>query len=549
MKKIITIAMIVFSMNAFGQAPDWAWAKSAGGSSQDEGKAIKTDLSGNVFVIGNFQSPSINYGTTTLTNVSSGTADIFIVKYSPSGNVLWAKSGGGSNDDYGNSISTDASGNLFVTGLFHSTTLNFGTVTLTNSGVGADIFIVKYSPSGNVLWAKSAGGTSYDGSFSISTDTGGNAFVTGGSSSTSITFGTTTLSNGGGYNIFTAKYDALGNVLWAKSAVGTSSSYGNGVCSDASGNVIVTGEFGGSIAFGTFYLTNTYSYTDIFIVKYDALGNVLWAKSAGGNDWDYGRSVATDAFGNVFITGYFLSSTVTFGNIPLTNPMGSEVVFIVKYDAAGNVLWGRSAEGTTENESYSISTNGNGDSFLTGMYSSATIFFGGSVSLQKYPGYGDDIFVVKYDPSGNVLWATTVGGPDDERGYSVSTDANGNVFLTGWSKSPSYSFGTTTLTIAGTSNADMFISKLNSTTGIEELQNGDFTIAPNPFTFQTTITFSAVQKNSTIIIVDLLGKEIKRINFTGTELILEKGIMTEGIYFVQTTDEQKHISIKKVVIQ
>ena len=323
---------------AFSQS--WIWAKSAGGSNRDMGYNITTDATGNVLVTGYFNSSSITFGTTTLTNAHADSADIFLVKYDPSGNVLWAKSAGGSASDIGNSVTTDATGNVFVTGYFKSSTITFGTYTLTNSGDG-DIFLVKYDPSGNVLWAKSAGGTNSDVGWSVTTDATGNVFITGYFESSSITFGTYTLTNAhaGDGDIFLVKYDPSGNVLWVKSAGGTNEDWGNwgtSVTTDASGNVFVTGVFGSSpMTFGTYTLTKV-GGSDIFLVKYDPNGNVLWAKSAGGTNEDWGNSVTTDATGSVFVTGSFESSSVTFGTYTLTNA-GDGDIFVAKFGTSTGI--------------------------------------------------------------------------------------------------------------------------------------------------------------------------------------------------------------------
>ena len=188
-------------------------------------------------------------------------------------NWQWAKSAGGTSNDFGRSVSTDASGNVLVTGYFSSATLTFGTTTIINAGL-ADIFIVKYDPNGNVLWATSAGGTGSEGGTGLAIDSSGNALVTGYYQSNTITFGTTTLTNtdsiGITSDVFLVRYDVNGNALWAKSAGGTSEDVGCAISTDANGNVLVTGYFGSdSLSFGNTVLTNdtTNNTYDIFVAK------------------------------------------------------------------------------------------------------------------------------------------------------------------------------------------------------------------------------------------------------------------------------------------
>jgi hypothetical protein len=124
MKKLYTIilfALVVMIANA--QSPNWKWAKSAGGLADDFGNSITTDASGNVYVTGYFLSATITFGSYTLTNANTSSADFFIVKYDALGNVLWAKRAGGTLGDAGNSISTVTSGNVYVAGYFSSSTI------------------------------------------------------------------------------------------------------------------------------------------------------------------------------------------------------------------------------------------------------------------------------------------------------------------------------------------------------------------------------------------------------------------------------------------
>jgi hypothetical protein len=330
------------------------WAKKEGGSNEDEGIGIATDGSGNVYVTGLFTSSSINFEGFIITNAGSGNGDIFVVKYDPSGTVLWAKSAGGSGDDWGNSITTDGSGNVYVTGLFISSSITFGNTILYNAGTSSqDIFIVKYEPtSGNVVWAKRAGGSDNDHANGVITDIDGNVYVTGGFASPSITFGGIILANAasGSNDMFIVKYDPSGTVLWAKKAGGSFQDNGWGIAAqgtEGSDNVFVTGAFSSpSITFGNITLTNNHKSTDIFIVKYKASdGTVQWAKCAGGTGTDIAWGIATDGDGNAYLTGYFTSTSITFGTITLSNNSKWADMFITKYNADGNVPWAKCVSG------------------------------------------------------------------------------------------------------------------------------------------------------------------------------------------------------------
>jgi len=364
---------------------------------------------------------------------------------------LWATKAGGMGGDLCQGIAVDASGNSYVTGGFEGTAI-FGSTTL-ESGGSQDIFVAKLDNRGNWLWAKKAGGTDSDYGYGIAVDASGNSYVTGYFKG-SATFGSTTLTNNGFANIFIAKLDSSGNWLWAKNAgysgCGTS---GNGIAVDASGNIYVTGDFSGSATFGSITLTSN-GDSDIFIAKLDSSGNWLWAKNAGGTDYDYGQGIAVDASGNSYVTGYFESTTATFGSTTLTSS-GFSDIFVAKLDSSGNWLWIKNAGGTDYYEGCGIAVDTSGNSYVIGWFEGSATF--GSATLTSNG--DDDIFVTKLDSSGNWLWAKKAGGTDYYEGCGIAVDASGNSYITGFF-SDSATFGSTTLTSNG--YCDIFIAKLDS---------------------------------------------------------------------------------------
>ena len=223
------------------QPPDWVWARSgkSGNQGGSEGISIATDLYNNVYVTG-YYVDTITFGSYTISAVV-GQESAYLAKYDPYGNVLWAKGNKdltnlSSAEGYG--VCTDALGNCYMTGLCWDGVV-FGSDTLNGS-----IFLVKYDPSGNVVWAKSDGGGGAGDSYAVAVDTFGNVFITGTFGAPSITFGSYTLPCLGAQNVFLAKYDSSGNVLWAKRGGGsTGRDVGYGVATDALGNAYITGDF------------------------------------------------------------------------------------------------------------------------------------------------------------------------------------------------------------------------------------------------------------------------------------------------------------------
>ncbi|MGD0710935.1 MAG: SBBP repeat-containing protein [Bacteroidales bacterium] len=428
----------------FAQIPNWLWAKSAGGSKYDIATSVVTDASGNSYVTGYFESPVISFGTDTLTN--AGGYDIFLAKYNINGNLQWAKSAGGKYWDKANSIALDSSGNIYVTGCFQSDTLIFGSTTLIDKG-GYNIFLVKYDNNGNVIWAKSAGGTGNDYATSVAVDASGNVLLTGNYSSPSINFGNSILMNTGYNDIFLAKYDANGNVLWAISEGGGDDDYASSVAVDTLGNTYLAGYFySPSIKFGSTILINE-AGNNVFLAKFDSNGNVLWAKSAGETTIGQVSSVAVDASGNAYLTGYYSSSTISFDIITLTNTnVLFNDIFLVKYDANGNTLWARNAGGVDDDKAYAVAVDASGNAYLTGYFNSPTITFG-STTITNGGIY--NIFLSKYSTDGNLIWANRLGGNNDDVANSIALDATGNIFVTGDFLSDTICFGSDTLKNVG----------------------------------------------------------------------------------------------------
>ena len=344
---------------------NWLWAQKAGGTSDDGGYSIAIDSSGNSYVTGYFHSTA-SFGNITLT--SSGSYDIFVAKLDSNGNWLWAKKAGGTSDDYGYSITIDFSGNSYVTGYFYSTA-SFGTTTLTSSG-DCDIFVAKMDSSGNWLGANQAGGTGEDYGFSIAIDSSGNSYVTGYFQGIAY-FGTTTLTSSGGDDIFVATLNNGGNWQWAQKAGGTSWDYGLGIAIDSSGNSYVTGYFYSTASFGTTTLTSSGNY-DIFVAKLDSDGNWLWANQAGGTSWDYGLGIAIDSSGNSYVTGYF-QGTASFGTTTITSS-GNYDIFVAKLDSDGSWLGANQAGGTGRDDARSIATDSSGNCYVTGLFEETASF-------------------------------------------------------------------------------------------------------------------------------------------------------------------------------
>jgi len=384
----------------------------------------------------------------------------YLAKYDSQGNLEWAKSDSGFPIAYSgpSSVCVDAAGNSYLAGGFDDT-VYFDSFRLIDKGFG-DMYLVKRDSMGNVLWAKSYGtDSSSDYATGVTTDLNGNIYIAGTFGYTSIIFGSDTLYNAvWAYSVFLVKLDSSGNVLWARNSQSTVDDLGYSVATDSWGNIFVTGYFESpSISFGSYTLTNNGHY-NIFLAKYDSSGNALWAKSAGGTGYDGGYTVAADLRGNAIIAGFFDSPSISFGSNTLSNSGGGNFDgFIAKYDSSGNVLWSKGIGGTDEDYCWSVTTDKHNNIFLTGGFLSSSVDVGG-VTLN---GFGTDpMYIVKYDSTGHVLFAKAVAsGGDDEN--SIALDISGCIYIGGDFAIDPFILGNDTLPLTGmTGTENAFVSKL-----------------------------------------------------------------------------------------
>ena len=449
---ITLIAGLLFlaAANVMSAPPSVQWAKSAGGASYDYSFGLAADSNGSSFIVGEFRETS-HFGALALTNAFTDTSDMFLVKYDPVGNPVWARRAGGVSSESGKAVAVDASGNIYVTGHF-SGTASFGTNVFVSSGT-EDVFILKYDTVGNLLWARKGGGSGHD--FGLGIAAGSNYCYVGGTYQYVATFSGTNITSAGGYDIFIAKYDGAGALQWIRSAGGNGHDQALSIAADNLGRCHMTGYFTSpTAAFDAITLTNASSfYTDVFVSNYDPAGNLLWATRFGGTDSEQGVAVTADTTGNSFVTGFSSSTNLPTGAGNLTNRGGSDV-FVAKLDFLGNLQWINSAGSVGEDIASAIALDSVGNSHIIGNHPYNATF--GNTTLTN-TGLLDG-FVAKCDGNGNFVWAKRIGGAGDESPLGIGLDAAENVYFTGAFTSISSTFDALTVSNAG--NSDVFVARI-----------------------------------------------------------------------------------------
>jgi len=483
---------------------NFVWAISIGGTGTDKDYSIKADHIGSVFITGRFANTvDFDPGAGVFNMISNGDKDVYIVKISPLGNFIWAKSVGGTGDDEGFGIAVDLANDVLVTGYFQNT-VDFdpdaGVFNLSSNG-NYDAFVLKLEGSGNFLWAVSYGALLNDDGFAITTDSANNVYATG-------------------YFINTVDFDP---------GPGTDTLATNG-------------------------------YMDAYVLKLDESGNYLWARNLGGIQTDNGTSIYVDAAQNVYSTGTFLG-TADFdpgtGSQTLT-AVGNSDVYISKLDNKGMYRWADGIGGGQADYSYSIATDIYGEIYVSGLFRQLVDFDPGP-GVFNLIASDNDGYILKLDTSGNFIWAQKIGGLGQysENIQGIAFDKGNHLIVTGHFMSYQVTIGNDTLTnTTAPGTADIYIAKLDSvfitSTGV---QNNKITNAlhlyPNPVKDQLIISIPTDMNGEMMITVsDISGRQyIKTAIMVQNKMKINTSGLPGGVYLVKIqcdrfTEIQKFVVIR-----
>jgi len=408
----------------YAQADTTYWFDKGGSDWLDQANDISRDRDGNIAVAGYFAG-TFEIGRETLK--TDGNLDIVLSKYDKAGKMIWAKRAGGPDSDRAYGVALDAKGNAFVTGAAGRNS-TFDAVTFEGHG-DSDIFAALFDKDGAIKWAHSFGGVAYDQGYGATTDADQNYLMAGWFQKT-VVFGSDTLVANGFSDVFITKLDSSGNVLWARSAGGVYSERGHGIVSDRDGNAYIVGVFNTESTFGDFTLTGK-GEDDIFVAKLNAAGTWEWVRSCGGAYRDRAFSIAIDpATNNVTIAGYVSGDMDPNSNsLQLTTEDPNDTnVLIAQFNQNGQLNWLRSPGGPMTDHGRGVSVDSIGNVFVTGIFSqSASI----GKNLVRSSG-NLDIFVAKYDAHGNPRWAKKgASGTGNDWGLAIAAANDGNCFIAG----------------------------------------------------------------------------------------------------------------------
>lgn len=495
MKPIFTLISISFSLLFCGKVHAQNWLKTIGGGNSDVPYAIAQDGNKNIYIGGAFSGANVNFnpgGTAINLTTTLGADNGFVAKYSSIGVLEWAipfyRGSGGTRI---NSIITDPSNNMYVTGWFDGTNVNFNpnaTASNQSSTGSQDIFLAKYNSAGILQWVRMmGGGTLADQGNGLAYDANDNTIVLTG------TFMTTTNFNPGGSainltpaggavagnsEIFIAKYNTSGICQWVRQmGAGTGSDVSNTVAVDGSGNIIIGGWFlNSNVNFnpgGTPVLRSSAGTTsDMFLAKYNNTGILQWIVATGGTtSTDAVNGVAVDASGNVYAAGNFSGTGVNF------NPNGTSTTFsanatdafLAKYNSSGVLQWAKTAGGSGSDRGRCVSVSPAGNVYYGGQFVGTGINFNVGGTALPLTSLGTDAFFISYTSSGTLNWGMAIGGigSDDMKGFAID-NSRGKIYTAGQYSGLNMNFDplNSTGTTQTTTGVDVVLARYNMSNGL-----------------------------------------------------------------------------------
>jgi gliding motility-associated-like protein len=434
--------------------PTLNWGTYFGGKINDEGNAVATDVSGNVYITGATSSTSGIATSGAYQTSLNGYEGVFVAKFNGNGKIQWATYYNGDRSDQGWAIAVDGAGSIYVTGI---TTSSAGIATsgayITTYGGNRDAYLAKFSNNGYLQWATYFGGSGDESGYGITTDISGDICITG------LTFSASGIATAGAYKsvydsgqyAYLAKFKNNGQILWATYYGGGKQDMANSVSTDPSGNVFIYGNTQSTkdIATAGAYQTSFAGgapHGDGFLAKFNAAGVLQWGTYYGGKDDDWGQSCSTDGSGNVFITGVTKSvSGIATPGAYQTFAGSGYSAYLGKFTANGALQWATYYAGNYWAETFGVATDASGNAFIGG-YTASTVGIATNGAYQTSLGGLSGInnyfnntcpFFAEFNRNGVRMWATYYGETDYNRTNAVATDHFGNIFFTGQTLSDS----------------------------------------------------------------------------------------------------------------
>jgi hypothetical protein len=505
-KQLLLIFFFFFSYNCFSQT----FQKTYGGANDEFGFSVQQTFDGGFIIVGQTG------------NVGSFNNDILIIRIDINGDTVWTKTFGNLGDDVGYSVQQTSDGGFVVAGNLDGQNT-------------ADILLLRIDSYGNLIWSKSFGGNVYDyGNWARQTFDGG-----------FIVLGSTSSFGAGMYDAYLIKTDSSGDSLWTKVYGGIDNEWGYCVKQTYDSGFVLSGRTSSTLA----------GDDDGFLIKTNSQGDVIWSKTYGGFSNDAINSVEQTNDGGFIFSGNTSSYSV-----------GAYDLYLTKTDSFGNVIWTKTFGGYGFEGDGKVSITSDGGFILEGAYN--------PTGTQYW-----DMYLIKTDSNGNLLWSKTFGGSDSDLGYDIKqtndegfifvgatknfgsvgfdvylikTDSTGNSgcnqtnyptfttspFIQSTNFISSVSAGSIVNTPTLNSGSGFNVSTLCSSVGLNEIiSDNQFLIYPNPSQGSFSISSNEMIIKGSIQIYDVFGKNIFKQNiFTSSKQEINLENISAGIYLLKIND-------------
>lgn len=463
---------------------------------------------------------------------------MFLSKHNKYGHLTWLKNI--PMQGFATALDVDSKGNCYVTGYCAADSIVFGLDTLqTDTNGSYDIFLLKFDSSGNGVWGKTAGGNNQEYGYSVKRSYDGSIYVAGSKGNDTMYFGADVLiNNSGSENVVLLKYDSLGNEVWARNSTLGYNAMASGVATDRNGNCYIVGNYyGAPVVFGNTTLANNVQDDEVFIVKYTPQGNIVWAQKAGGPGKDWAQSISIDFLFGIVISGATASSSFNYGSITMTSP-GTQLFdgYILKVDTLGTPVWWKRFGGTDNERGNAITIDEMGDVIVAGQFAS-TVFGIANKTLTTKGAY--DIYVAKYYPNGSAQWVISAGDSLADIATGIAADG-GAIYACGAFFSKRLIVNADTLQNNGKS--DVFLGILYESSSVKNvvLNTASLSAYPNPFT--SRICTSSIDDSVVYTLMNSIGKLV----WQGREI--EKhdfSVLPPGLYILRAEGRQESAKLLK----
>ena len=576
MKIKLGIILLFFNFNAYSQAPNWKWATGSGGLADEYIETLAIDSDNNTIIIGQYFDDNMILCNQNIDGSIQGIF-FFIAKYSNAGSCDWVRAFGNENNYIAAyNIDCDQFGNIYVVGGYTGK-IQLDHVTVENKKLDLDGILIKFNPEGKVLKVMTFDGNDHQAYLlNIKLDKLGNIFVSGLTNSSKVLIDNFELINPRkiGNATFLIKFNTLGDLVWSNISLGKGGEQSYGLAIDNNNEIILAGYYGGSFEGNAFVQFDSVKFVnksitskyDIFLYKFDTLGNVEWGQSFGDSNDEYTGVIRIDSKNNIYLSGTFYGDQFIFGKDTLNkiSPMYLQDYILMKFDSSGNTTQVKNYFfGHTYYGLFDFAINRK-DEISMHFIVSDSIIKVANVSYKNFSkdrkGLSDfDNLILTIDNSGNYLWSKHYGSELNDQAVGIKYNKGDELIISGDYDGATISFGKDTLNNLVTDIGrgvprNIFIAKLSydTTTSTKSpiLDNGMFYIYPNPVNDKLTLVHNFKNIETLILTAfDITGRQLKlEYILNDNRISIDTQKLANGIYFFDLKAKNQN-AIEKFVVQ